>query len=53
MINKYFPSFLGATFLFLASSEAFAVAPPIPEPESITLIGIGAVVLFVSRYKRK
>ena len=52
MINNWISSILGATLLLLASSEAFAVSP-VPEPESIALIGIGAAALLVSRRKRK
>lgn len=53
MINKWFSPILGATLLLLASSEAFAQAAPIPEPESLALLGIGAAAILASRRKRK
>jgi len=46
---------LAATFLAMVPALAFAAeaGPSIPEPETMALLGIGAVALVIARWRRK
>ena len=46
---------IAVPLMYAISTFAYAgpTAPPLPEPETLALVGIGAVALFIARWRNK